>query len=276
MGFVQKLPTNLVAAFRATLEEISEADILIHVTDVTNEARRKQEAAVLRELATMGLKDTPIITIWNKIDMIPKLKEYYKFEAKNRGQTVAFSAVTGEGMDELVKAMQTAIFSELEPVVLSVMYTEVSILNVLHRIGVVDSAEYLDTHIEVKSRVPRYLKQQLEDYFFNKEENEDMLSEMNESELNMESVSDSTDGLNDIAGRRVTVQKYFNKDDLSWRRPKPSTDQSMRSTQVAQQTGPLSAGDLLDLNFGNDNAHEEDEYNASLLLDFDSALEQES
>jgi GTPase len=139
VGFVQKLPTNLVAAFRATLEEIAEADILIHVTDVTNEARRKQEAAVLRELVDMGLVNTPIITIWNKIDMIPKLKEYYKFEAKKRGQTVAFSAITGEGIDEFTAALQSAIFSELVPAEISLLYTEVHILSVLHRIGVVDT-----------------------------------------------------------------------------------------------------------------------------------------
>jgi GTP-binding protein HflX len=53
VGFIQKLPTNLVAAFRATLEEITEADVLLHVTDVSNDAWRKQEAAVLRELASM-------------------------------------------------------------------------------------------------------------------------------------------------------------------------------------------------------------------------------
>ena len=138
VGFVQKLPTNLVAAFRATLEEISEADILIHVTDITNEARRKQEAAVLRELSDLGLIDTPIITIWNKVDAIPKLKEYYKFEAKKRGQTVAFSAKTGEGIDELTSVLQQAIFSELEAIELSLTYMETNILNVLHRIGVVD------------------------------------------------------------------------------------------------------------------------------------------
>jgi hypothetical protein len=53
VGFIQKLPTNLIAAFRATLEEISEADVLLHVTDISNDAWRKQEASVLTELAKM-------------------------------------------------------------------------------------------------------------------------------------------------------------------------------------------------------------------------------
>lgn len=282
VGFVQKLPTNLVAAFRATLEEISEADILLHVTDVTNEARRKQEAAVLRELAGMGLEDTPIITIWNKIDMIPKLKEYYKFEAKNRGQTVAFSAVTGEGMDELVKALQTAIFSELDPVELSVLYTEVNIMNILHRIGVVDSAEYLDTHIAVKARVPRYLQAQLEEYFSNKEDNVDMLSESSDSEDNM----DPTDGDQEenVAplSNRVSVRKYtFNKDDLSWRRPTKSRsedwDSSVNKGQTKQQI-KLDGSDYLDIHISDsessDGIHEENEYDPSLLLDFDNMLEE--
>ena len=96
VGFIQKLPTHLVAAFRATLEEIAEADVLLHVTDITNEAWRKQEAAVLRELVDMGLQDKPVVTIWNKIDARPNLKEFFKFEAKKRKQTVAVSAQTGE------------------------------------------------------------------------------------------------------------------------------------------------------------------------------------
>ena len=57
VGFIQKLPTNLIAAFRATLEEICEADILVHVSDITSESWRKQECAVLRELEAMGLQD---------------------------------------------------------------------------------------------------------------------------------------------------------------------------------------------------------------------------
>ena len=63
VGFIQKLPTNLIAAFRATLEEICEADILVHVSDITNESWRKQESAVLRELEAMGLQDVSVYNI---------------------------------------------------------------------------------------------------------------------------------------------------------------------------------------------------------------------
>ena len=162
VGFVQKLPTNLVAAFRATLEEISEADILIHVTDITNEARRKQEAAVLRELGQMGLTKTPVITVWNKIDMVPKLKEYYKYEARKREQTVAFSSKTGEGMEDLTNALQSTIYASLERLELSLSYAEINILSILYRIGVVESVEYKAESVEVICRVPNYLKEQLE------------------------------------------------------------------------------------------------------------------
>lgn len=70
VGFIQKLPTNLVAAFRATLEEIAEADVLLHVSDVTNPSWRKQEAAVLQELQAMGLEHKPLVRVWNKIDLV--------------------------------------------------------------------------------------------------------------------------------------------------------------------------------------------------------------
>ena len=142
VGFVQKLPTNLIAAFRATLEEITEADIIIHVTDITNENRRKQEAAVLRELNDMGLQHTPIITLWNKIDLVPKLKEFYKFQARKQTQTLAFSSVTGEGIEDLTNVLQTALFSEFEAINMTLSYTEGHILNILHRIGVVNEVLY--------------------------------------------------------------------------------------------------------------------------------------
>ena len=75
VGFIQKLPTHLVAAFRATLEEISEADVLLHVVDVSNESWRKQEAAVLRELSLMKCGDKPVVTLWNKVDLCPERNE---------------------------------------------------------------------------------------------------------------------------------------------------------------------------------------------------------
>lgn len=167
VGFIQKLPTNLVAAFRATLEEIAEADVLLHVTDISNTAWRKQEAAVLRELTDMGLDDKPIVTLWNKVDLVPERKEFLKFEAKKRGQTVAVSAATGEGMDQLMSVLETALSAQMETCSLTVPYGEQgeALLSTIHDLGVLDEVVYGDDGVFVRGRIPAFLNEQIEAFF---------------------------------------------------------------------------------------------------------------
>ena len=162
VGFIQKIPTNLMAAFRATLEEITEADVLLHVTDITNDAWRKQEASVLKELADMGLADKPIITVWNKIDMVSTTKEFLKFEARKRGQTVAMSSVTGEGAEDLVSALETALSSKMDSIACTVSYDYGTLLNSIHNLGVLDEVQYLDEGIYIRGKVPLFLREQLD------------------------------------------------------------------------------------------------------------------
>ena len=300
VGFVQKLPTNLVAAFRATLEEIAEADILIHVTDITNEARRKQEAAVLRELGQMGLVDTPVITVWNKVDMVPKLKEYYKNEAKKRDQTVAFSSKTGEGMNELVQALQSAIFTTLVSVEMNLSYTEINILNILYRIGVVDHVEYLDEHAYVKCKVPVYLKEQLQNYFTVPNDEKEgfninapfsihkILDEKDDNRENhsAEEIEDEQYWKDVVRGRKgklhVDHNVPFNIDGLSVGRPKLNWSSTPRgvTSSADWKNGPSSLDEGNNRgkkqkswkeNVDNEDGEVEDEfaYDDSLLLDFD-------
>lgn len=75
VGFISKLPTDLIAAFRATLEEVREADVLIHVCDRSSPVWRKQRRTVLKELAAIGCTNIPIVELWNKIDMMPNSVE---------------------------------------------------------------------------------------------------------------------------------------------------------------------------------------------------------
>src|SRR3970282_704765 len=70
-GFIQKLPTQLVAAFRATLEEIEEADLLLHVVDIAHPNAREQAIAVQQTLEEIGIRDIPLVTALNKIDRLP-------------------------------------------------------------------------------------------------------------------------------------------------------------------------------------------------------------
>lgn len=161
VGFIQKLPTNLVAAFRATLEEIAEADVLLHVVDVTNESWRKQECAVLQELAAMGLQNKPVVRVWNKIDLMEDQKEYWKYEAAKSAGTVAVSSLTGEGMKDLATALQRAVCSTMEDIACVIPYSETSILSTLHNLGSLSEVLYNDEGIFVRGKLPSFLVAQV-------------------------------------------------------------------------------------------------------------------
>lgn len=163
VGFIQKLPTNLVAAFRATLEEIQDADILLHVTDISSpDLWIKQEAAVLRELTDMGLSDKPIVTLWNKIDKLdkdPVKRDFFITEASKRPQTVTISAITGEGLSDLVTVLEDVIASTLEPLSGYVTFEQ---LSTIHKLGRIDELSYDDDGVYVRGRIPLFLKKQFE------------------------------------------------------------------------------------------------------------------
>eukprot|EP01038_Epipyxis_sp_PR26KG_P011100 gene11100-14895_t len=196
VGFIQKLPTNLVAAFRATLEEITEADILLHVTDITNDSWKKQEAAVLTELSNMGLSDKPVITIWNKIDLINDRKEYFKYEAMKRPQTVAISATTGEGFDKLMNTVEEVLSFQMDDVNCSLPYHLSPKLDLIHRVSIINEIQYLDDYILIKGRMPRFLKEQLYELIDNKNEDNNDYFDINYEE--MDDASFDTYDNNDI------------------------------------------------------------------------------
>jgi len=161
VGFIQKLPTHLVAAFRATLEEIVEADVLLHIADISNDAWRKQEAAVLKELSDMGLSDKPVVTVWNKIDTVPNRKEFIKYEAKKRGNTVALSATTGEGFDDLLNTLENVLSSKMEFISMNIPYDQNTIMNSIHNLGSIEEIQYLDDGMFVRAHIPKFLYEQL-------------------------------------------------------------------------------------------------------------------
>src|SRR5206468_7903346 len=105
VGFVSDLPTELIAAFRATLEEVASADLLVHVRDMAHSDREAQREDVNDVLASLGLADEgspPRIEAWNKIDLVDREEvERLGEEAQRREDVVAVSATTGEGLDAL-------------------------------------------------------------------------------------------------------------------------------------------------------------------------------
>ena len=100
VGFIQKLPHHLVQAFRATLEEMKYADILLHVVDASNPEREEQMRVVNQTLKELGCEDTPVITVYNKMDLQPELPLPQDGQARDM---VRISAARGEGLDGLLE-----------------------------------------------------------------------------------------------------------------------------------------------------------------------------
>ena len=127
VGFISELPTELVESFRATLEAVSEADLLIHVRDIAHaesEAQRADVESVLAQLTKDSGKTPPLLEVWNKIDLLdPATHEARLHRAQALEPTalapVAISATTGEGIDALLAAIDRAAFSATRIVTLT-------------------------------------------------------------------------------------------------------------------------------------------------------------
>jgi GTP-binding protein HflX len=156
VGFIQKLPTTLVAAFRATLEEIAEADLLLHVVDVTHINAQSQAKAVYQTLEDIDADHIPVLIALNKIDLLNdadgarKALEYFP-------NSVAISALTGEGIDDLLKSVSGILFEKFVDVSLWLPYKEGALISLFHEQGQVDMVEHGDDGIQITGVIPNRL-----------------------------------------------------------------------------------------------------------------------
>jgi GTPase len=114
VGFISDLPTQLVAAFRATLEEVLAADVILHVRDIAHAETEAQAADVEAILADLGVtKDVPLFEVWNKTDLLPReAREAVETEAARKDTVVAISALTGDGIPALLDRVSAALEEE--------------------------------------------------------------------------------------------------------------------------------------------------------------------
>jgi GTP-binding protein HflX len=114
VGFISDLPTQLVAAFRATLEEVLEADLILHVRDISHPETAEQAADVGDILASLGVdKAVPMFEVWNKLDLVdPPARGALAVQAGNREGVFPISALTGEGLPALLEAVSAAFDEE--------------------------------------------------------------------------------------------------------------------------------------------------------------------
>jgi GTP-binding protein HflX len=152
VGFIRKLPPHLVAAFRATLEELQEARLLLHVTDAADPQHTAQDGAVETLLEDLGVAPTPRLHVWNKVDLLTPA-ERHKLETEDHSVTV--SAQTGEGLDILRVRISEQLSAD--PVVEADFVLspgDGKQLALLHQSGTVMSARYEADRMLVRAKVP--------------------------------------------------------------------------------------------------------------------------
>jgi GTPase len=171
VGFIQKLPTELVAAFRATLEEISEADVLLHVVDITHVNASAQAKSVQETLVDIGAGDIPMITAFNKIDMLkdPQSAIGALDEFPN---TYPISALTGQGLDELLSGLEEVLFETYIELDVQIPYEQGQLLSLFHEKGQVQEVMNTEQGTRMKGLIPRRLVFQFEPYFVTPMEND--------------------------------------------------------------------------------------------------------
>jgi GTP-binding protein HflX len=163
VGFIQKLPPDIVVAFRATLEEIIGADMLVHVVDATHPHVRAQIESVMDILAELEVDHLPTIVALNKIDLLGDGEMPLQDEPLP-GVVVPVSALTGEGMTSLLLAIEALMERQLKPITVMLPYKRGDLLSLFHERGQVGSENHTADGITVHGRLPHRLIPYFEDY----------------------------------------------------------------------------------------------------------------
>ncbi len=165
VGFIRKLPSHLVAAFRATLEELQEADLLLHVTDASHPDHTGQDEAVESMLESLQVVSKPRIHVWNKSDLLPAREHMRRVGASadvSRADEVWVSAHTGAGLDDLRGMIDEMLQNDpLVEAQFEFAASDGARLALLHRQGTVLSTRFEDERVLVKARVAASLRDRL-------------------------------------------------------------------------------------------------------------------
>ena len=163
VGFIQKLPTQLVAAFRATLEEIAEADLILHVIDITHHNATQQAETVEAVLAEIGAKGKPVVLALNKVDLLDDPRRVPDL-VTTRSNAVAVSALRSRGIDQLLFRIESALAAQMVPVRARIPYTASELIAQVHRVGVVAEERPGAKGVLLEGRVPPGMLSRLEPY----------------------------------------------------------------------------------------------------------------
>ncbi|OGO06694.1 MAG: GTPase HflX [Chloroflexi bacterium RBG_13_56_8] len=170
VGFIQKLPTQLVAAFRATLEEVQEADLLVNVADISDPHLLKKVEAVEEVLKEIGAGDKPVIMALNKVDLIDPDTDLHpdtgRFALRHSAvdellqtynHTVTISAEQGVGIEELLGMVERVLIDQMVEVEATIPYRAGELLDLWHRQGIVDEETYTPSGTKVRGKLPKWM-----------------------------------------------------------------------------------------------------------------------
>ena len=152
VGFIRKLPHNLIDAFRGTLEEAKYSDIIVHVVDSSSADMDKQMGIVYETLSNLGVSEKPIITLFNKCD---KLENKPIFTDPKADITLEGSAMTGEGLDKLKDIIDELLREKKIYIERCYPFSEAAKIQKIRKYGQLISEEYTEIGIEVKAFVPK-------------------------------------------------------------------------------------------------------------------------
>lgn len=162
VGFVRNLPHNLVDAFKATLEEASSANLLIHVADASDPEVEIHMATTEKVLSEIGAGSLPRILVLNKTDIAdPAALEHW---TRIHPEGLAISAKSGQGLDQLISAIEKSLTSGMEELVLAIPHTDYGLIPLLHREGLVLEEKTEDERTIVRCKIPPRLESKVGKY----------------------------------------------------------------------------------------------------------------
>jgi GTP-binding protein HflX len=163
VGFIQKLPTRLIAAFRATLEEVIDADLLLEVVDISHENAIEQSETVNDVLHELDASEKPRVTALNKIDLLDDPEE---LDLTLYPNAVPVSALKGIGLETLGEKLAAVLAASMEHIRVNIPYAKSELVELFHRRGHVDTEEHRPEGTLVTGRIPRTLRGYYVPYIF--------------------------------------------------------------------------------------------------------------
>ena len=154
VGFIRKLPHHLIEAFRSTLEEAKYADLIIHVVDVSNLQMDEQMYTVYETLQNLGVKDKPVITVFNKMD---RAEESWVPRDIHADYHAKISARTGEGIEEFLQTIEAVLREQKVEIEAVYPYKEAGKIQLIRKYGELQTEEYREDGIFVQAYVPAEL-----------------------------------------------------------------------------------------------------------------------